>query len=395
MNGLISFQEKTRILWRHFKFYLSRKIGYPLVEPDMLQLCFLFRCNLKCKMCNIQEKYEKLKGSSKNYELSFETIKDLIEQARNMRVKQFFLLGGEPFLREDLFDIIKFANSYRMKTLVFTNGTLLGNAKIIEKIFDSKLNDLVISIDGASENTYRDIRGEGIFEKIKNNIRLVNRIKKERKLSLPNISIYCTIMNQNIEELMDIVYMAKELELSYVGFQPVVADNTDARLRDSLDSNWVPEAKYGTLDKSIDKLLEYKLSSKENLRFISSSLTQLWLIKKYFRLDLSSSEQKCYMGLNRIVISQDAKMYFCAEDPATGEISFGDVKKDNLEDIWYSKKARLFRKSIKRCYKPCLLGGGRREEFDMLMDELFYNLYKRAGRFIKKDLLYRLFFKFI
>lgn len=387
MNSLLPWQGKKRVLWEHLKFYLSRKISYPLVKPDMLQLCFLFRCNLNCKMCSMQERAEIVKRSGMSYELSSQTIKDLIEQAANMGIGQLYLVGGEPFLREDVFDIIKFAHGYNMRTIVTTNGTLLGDPRIIEGILESKLHNLAVSFDGACENSYKNIRGEGIFEKIKANVQLLNRIKKEKKSSLPYIHISSTIMNQNIEELIDIVYLAKELEVEGIGFQPVVMDNTNQGLRDKLDSNWIPECRYNILDESIDKLLEYKLSNKSNLRFIYSGLTQLRLAKKYFRGRPPLYKQKCYMGFSRIIISQDGKMYFCAEEPDKGEISFGDVRKDRLRDLWYSAKARVFRKNIKRCKKPCLLGCTRRSEFDSLMDSFYYEFfYKHLRRFNKINL---------
>jgi radical SAM protein with 4Fe4S-binding SPASM domain len=361
------------------------ELDYPLVEPDMLQLCFLFRCNLRCKMCNVQEKYEKLKHLSHAYELDSKTIKGLIEQAADMGIKQLFLIGGEPFLREDLFDIIKFAHNHKMGTVVFTNGTLLGDSAIIERIFDSKLQNLGVSIDGACENTYKNIRGEGIFEKIKNNIQLLGKFKKDKGLTFPSISIACTIMNQNIEELIDIVNLAHALGVNGIGFQPVVMDNTDQRLRNNSNPGWIPASRYGLLEKSIDKLLEYKFSNKENFRFIQSGLVQLSLIKDYFKGSLILNKQKCYVGFNRIVISQDGKLYFCAEEPDKGDISFGNIHEDRLKDLWYSDKARVFRESIKRCSNHCLLSCTRRNEFDSLIDVLYYeHFYKRFGRLIKK-----------
>lgn len=367
--------EKRGILKKHFKFYLSQKLNYPLAEPDMLQLCFLFRCNLRCKMCSVQEKYEKLKSPGNAYELDTKIIKDLIQQASQMKIKQLFLIGGEPFLREDLFEIIKFAQEYKMLTIVFTNGTLLDKPGMIEKICDSKLQSLGVSIDGASENTYKNIRGEGIFEKIKNNIQLVNKFKKDRGLIYPSISVACTIMNQNIQELMEIVNLARSLGADCINFQPVVMDNTDQRLRDASDSNWIPSSRYDLLDKTIDKLLEYKLANKENFKFIHSGLTQLTLIKDYFKGALSLSKQKCYVGFNRIVISQDGKLYFCAPEPRNDQISFGNIYQDRLKDLWFSGQARVFRKSIKKCSNHCLLSCTRRNEFDSFRDELYYNYF--------------------
>ncbi len=381
MNGLKSWQEKIRVLWRHFKFYISREISYPLVEPDMLQLCFLFRCNLSCKMCSMRKRAEIVKRSGHSYELPFDTIINLITQAKKMGIMQLYLVGGEPFLRQDLFNIIKFSYSHNMETVVVTNGTFLDNIKIINEILDSKLKYLSVSIDGACEDTYNEIRGEGIFAKINDNIRLLNKIKKERQVSFPRVFISCTIMNSNIEELIDIVYLAKELEADGINFQPVVIDNTDQKARDSSDQNWIPESRYRILDKSIDKLMEYKLSNKDNFKFILTNLNQLRRVKQYFRGGLH--KQKCYMGFNRIIISQDGKIYFCAEEPHKGEISFGDIYKEDLRSLWHSHKARIFRKSIKNCRKPCLLGCTRRNEFDSFIDGLYSDFLLSPGQFIK------------
>ena len=377
MDILSSWQKKSGILLRHFRFFLSRQIGYPLIEPDMLQLCFLFRCNLRCKMCNIHERSEIVKRSGLSGELSYETIIDLIRQSQKMGIKQLFLLGGEPFLREDIFDIIKYAHSCNMKTLVSTNGSLLDNPDIIGRIFDSGLDDLMVSIDGACDDTFKKIRGEGVFEKILSNIRLFNSIKKDRGSLSPNVILFCTVMNQNIEELIDVVNLARRLEASCVGFQPVVKDNTDSRLRDNPDLNWIPESRYAVLERSINALVEYKLSSKGNFDFIFTGVNQLRLIKKYFRGTLP--KQKCYTGFNRMIISQDGKMYFCAQEPIQGAISFGDIHKNELRQLWYSRQAHTFRKCIKKCSNPCLLGCTRRDEFDRFLEGYRWSLYSRFG----------------
>ena len=301
-----------------------------------------------------------------------------------MGIKQLFLLGGEPFLREDIFEIIKYAHSCNLKTLISTNGTLLDNPGIIDKIIDSGLDDLVVSFDGACEDTFRKIRGQGVFDKILTNLGLLNSAKKDKKSSLPNIVLFCTVMDQNIGELTDIVRLAKKLEVSCIGFQPVVKDNTDARIRDKLDSNWIPESRYGQLDHSINTLIEYKLVSKDNFNFIFNEIKQLLLVKKYFRGALP--KQNCYAGFNRMIISQDGKMYFCAQEPTQGEISFGDIRKDSLRKLWYSRKAHTFRKCIKKCASPCLLGCCRRDEFDRFTQDHswgWYSLLNNKNKLLK------------
>jgi len=328
-------------------------------------------------MCNVQARSEIVKRSGLSDEFSYETMINLITQSQAMGIKQLFLLGGEPFLREDIFDIIKHAKRCNLKTLVSTNGSLLDNPGIIERIFDSGLDDLMVSVDGACDGTFKKIRGEGVFGKILANLSLFNNLKKNKKLPFPSVIFFCTIMNQNIEELVDIVHLARKLEASCVGFQPVVKDNTDARLRDNPDFNWVPESRYATLDRSINALVKYKLSSRENFDFIITGVNQLQLVKRYFRGTLP--KQKCYTGFNRMIISQDGKMYFCAQEPIKGEISFGDIHKDGLRQLWHSAKAHTFRECIKKCPNPCLLGCTRRDEFDRFMDSCYWDFCFRFG----------------
>ena len=373
----VSLKQSFWRLRENFLFWASRKINYPLIAPDMLQLCFLFRCNLRCRMCRMHERYVLLKQQNKCYELSLEVIKYLIRQASRMKIRNLYLVGGEPFLREDIFEIIDFADRHRMNTTITTNGTLL-DTEMIDKILASKLAFLNVSLDGSSEEVYGRIRGEGILDKIKEDVRRLTRIKKERGLSFPKVSFLCTIMNQNIGELIDIVHLTKELGGDGVYFQPVVVDNTDQRLSDTSDPNWVPEEKYRLLDSSIDRLIDFKLSSKENFDFLGSSLDQLRLTKRYFRKDKGLYfKRRCYQGFSRVIITQDARMYFCVEGPVPGETSFGDVRKDKLADLWRSSEAKRFRVNMKRCQNPCLLFCSYRTEFDDAMKGIHKRLIKK------------------
>ena len=54
-------------------------------------------------MCNMHQRSEIVKRSGLSEELAYATIISLITQAKEMGIKQLFLLGGEPFLREDIF----------------------------------------------------------------------------------------------------------------------------------------------------------------------------------------------------------------------------------------------------------------------------------------------------
>jgi MoaA/NifB/PqqE/SkfB family radical SAM enzyme len=113
------------------------------------------RCNLRCKGCYAQ-------NYKKEDDLSFEILDRVIKEAKEMGVVFFTILGGEPFIREDLFDIYrKHSDTYFQ---VYTNGTLI-DERIAQKLI--KVGNVIpqISIEGFEKET-DDRRGKGVFEKV-------------------------------------------------------------------------------------------------------------------------------------------------------------------------------------------------------------------------------------
>ncbi len=119
-----------------------------LISPSM-------RCNLRCKGCYAQ-------NYKKEDDLSFEDLDRVISEGKKMGVSLFTILGGEPFIREDIFDIFeKHSDAYFQ---VFTNSVLI-NEKIAKKIVEVGNVMLQISIEGFEKQTdFR--RGKGTYEKI-------------------------------------------------------------------------------------------------------------------------------------------------------------------------------------------------------------------------------------
>lgn len=320
-------------------------------------------------MCSMHKKLDELRKRGEPYELSVPLMKDLISQANDMKIKEVFLVGGEPFIEEGIFDVIKYASMLGMRTTVTTNGVLLNNKKI-DSIFDSGLLFLTFSIDGPDKETYRRIRGENAFKRVIENLKNLISKKSEKKLGRPQITILCTVMKQNIDKLPEMVKFVKHIGVDLIGFQPVVPDNTD-QCCDSVTDTWIDSRMYKILDNTIDDLIELKKN--EFSDFIMSSLQQLMLMKSYFRKEMPKV-RNCYIGFNRLMVTQDHKLYFCTPDPFSGYTSFGDVSKTPLRELWKSGETKKFRKYIKKCKRPCLLFCAYRPDlepdFDKFNDKL-------------------------
>ena len=349
------------LIKRNTLFWLSRKIDYPLLPPDAVQVNFTFRCNLRCKMCSMEAQERLLKSLGRQVEIDSETFRKVIRQAKEIGSRSILFIGGEPFLREDIFELIDYAHRLGLSSIVVTNGALL-KEDAIKKCFASGLEWLSISIDAARDETFSKIRGEGVLGAIIENIGLLNRLKKEAKKEFPKLVTCSTIMNDNLEELIKIIELCKKLKIERVLFQPVVANNIDQTERLAGNPGFVPRERLGVLDRAMDGLIEYKKQSASNFDFIGNSIRNLSLIKKYFRGEITPKDQPCYAGYNRLQIVQEGKLYFCVNQQQH-QANLGDIKKDSLASLWFSEEARSFRRLIKKCDNPCLQWCSYRDEF--------------------------------
>ena len=352
---------------RNFLFWFSRKTDYPLVSADALQVNFTFNCNLRCTMCSMHERMLDFKAQGRPYELEIPTIKKMIKESSQMGVRSLILIGGEPFLEPRLFELISFAKECCFDGItVVTNGTLF-TERNIQQMFESGLDNLSISIDSASEEGIARIRGAGVMEKIIRGINLLNEMKEKQKRHNHNIVSVCTIMNQNLEEITDVVGLCRRLKIARIIFQPVVADNTDQRSLDFNSEVFVPENRLDILDQTIEGLIKYKIQNRNNFDFIANNIYHLGLMKKYFRRKLKPRVFPCYAGYNRIQLTQDGKLYFCVNQEKS-EATLGDVTKESLRQLWFSAKAKFFRSLIRKCKFPCLQWCAYRDDFIELSD---------------------------
>jgi len=151
------------------------------------------KCNLKCKACSFFGSGER--SSSCANEADLESIRNfLLSISKYKPVVSFG--GGEPFARGDFLEILKTAKKEcGLKTIVITNGTLLGD-ETINIISGSKLTDyLVISLYNLYEKHDEIVGVKGAFEKTLGNIR------KLVKLRGVELIVSTVLMEENARDL--------------------------------------------------------------------------------------------------------------------------------------------------------------------------------------------------
>lgn len=123
-------------------------------------------CNLNCKHCRVSEKND-------NEKLSLKEAKNLLAECWYNGITMLNLSGGEPFLRNDIFEILDYAQKFE-DIVITTNGTLLNDEKC-KKLSTYKNIKLSISLDGLEETHDKFRRKKGAFRKVIDTLPLLNK----------------------------------------------------------------------------------------------------------------------------------------------------------------------------------------------------------------------------
>ena len=148
------------------------------------------RCDLECVYCNYKSRPQK--------ELTKEQIFNLIDQMANAGVEFLGLFGGEPLIRDDIGEIVSYANHRRISTSLVTNGMLLRDRREVLEGLDL----LIVSLDGPEEIHDKN-RGKGSFKKALEAIELAGK-------RIPVWTI-TTLTNNNVEEIDYILNLARRM----------------------------------------------------------------------------------------------------------------------------------------------------------------------------------------
>ena len=151
-------------------------------------------CNFNCAVCGANAK-------SKLDEAHFLSVDEILrraEQIKRNRGRILHLIGGEPTIHPDIFEIIKRISKKGFATGMVTNGYLLGkNVELARKLKKFGLKRICMQFDSLDEETLREFRRDHLKEK-RNAIR--NVIRSRLKLGLN-----CTVTKHNLSEIGELL----------------------------------------------------------------------------------------------------------------------------------------------------------------------------------------------
>lgn len=192
--------------------------------PLSLFVSITSRCNLRCLHCAVY-------GKTHTYGPDLTTAQWLsfIDHIADLKVFRVKISGGEPFAREDIFTILDHLSRKPIRFSINTNAALIDDeaARRLEA-YGARLSDLMVSMDGGTEEAHDALRGPGAFGQMVRGLgHLVEHVGR--------VSAYCTVTRLNFRHLDRVVGLAEELGVSAVKFNELITLGRGRDNRNMLD----------------------------------------------------------------------------------------------------------------------------------------------------------------
>ncbi len=324
------------------------------------------RCNLKCVHCRSSSEIK----VDNHPDFSLEEAKRVLDDIHSYANPVMVLSGGEPLLRDDLFDIADYGTSLELRMCIATNGTLV-NEETCRNMKATGIKMVSLSLDGASSTIHDDFRPQpGAFEGTMNAIRLFNEHK------IPFL-INSSFTKRNKKEAPKIYELVKKLGATAWYLFMIVPTGRGEEIRKEL----IPESEYEDIlnwhydmETEEQDLLVRPTCAPQYYRIVMQRSKEAGTKFKRRSLKFSTGGSKgCLAGQLICLIDVDGNVLPCSYFPKPA----GNIREQSFQDIWENSKLFLELRDFKgykdncgRCEYVNVCGGCRARAYAMTGDYL-------------------------
>lgn len=300
----------------------------PAPYPTDVSIITTYRCQMRCKMCDIWEN-----PTDKKQEI---TAKEL-EILPNFKFVN--ITGGEPFVRRDLEDIVEVMMRKSSRIVISTSGWHTDRIiKLAERFPNIGIR---VSIEGLAQKN-DDLRGrEGSFDRA---MRLLLTLKE---MGIKDIGYGCTVSNKNSDDMLWLYKLSRELGME---FATAAFHNSYYFHKDDNEITNKNEV-IGNFHKLIEELLKEKSPKSWYRAFFNLGLIN------YIRGN--PRMLPCEAGTANFFIEPYGDVYPCngLEDRYWKE-SMGNIRDvSGFDELWFSAQAEKVRGLVRTCPKNCWMVG--------------------------------------
>ncbi|MEA3386418.1 MAG: radical SAM protein [Thermodesulfobacteriota bacterium] len=288
------------------------------------------RCNLHCVHCRSSSELEEKEHPDFSTSEAFRVLDDIASYAKPVVV----LSGGEPLLREDVFDIAHYGTKKALRMCLATNGTFV-TPEVCIKIKDSGICMVSLSLDGATAGVHDDFRRQpGAFEYAINAARLF----REHGISF---LINSSFTRRNQDEIPKVYKLAKEIGATAWYMFMIVPTGRGKEIMEELISpedyetllNWHYE-----MEKKEKDILVRPTCAPHYYRIRLQKAKEYGERVKHRSLKFSTGGSKgCLAGQLISLIDVDGNVLPCSYFP----LPAGNIKENSFKEIW--EESTLFK----------------------------------------------------
>lgn len=296
-------------------------------RPTDASIILTYRCPMRCMMCNIWKN-----PTNKKEELKPEDLKGLPQ------LKFINLTGGEPFIREDLPEIVEECYKHTDRIVISTSGWFEDRVVALAKRFPNI--GIRISIEGLSRKN-DELRGhEGGFDK---GLRTLLTLKH---MGLKDIGFGCTVSNNNSKDMLFLyqLSLAMGMEFATAAFHNSYYFHKEDNVITNRDE----------VCKDFEQLIEWQLKEKH---------PKSWF-RAWFNMGLINYIHgkprmlPCEAGAANFFIDPWGEVYPCnGMEEKYWKESMGNIHDKPFMEIWESDQAQKVRAMVRKCPKNCWMVG--------------------------------------
>ncbi len=325
-----------------------------LEKPQQITFDITDRCQMQCVTCS---KWKTVSADVMQKELTTEEWKKVLSDLRNWLGEGFWFCfsGGEPFLRQDIFELADYAHSLGIKVASMTNAFSIQH--LYERIVNSPIESLNFSLIAINNPIIHDeSRGrEGSYEKIIDAIMEIKKLKEEKHSNI-GINIATIMFPENLEEVIPLVEFVTLNRLNGIMFQ-LLDDKESFQaycVRESSKTSvyTMPKElrmKYKNMSKRAIEIIDRLIEMKRAGHSIYNSYEQLEAMKIFFNNpDDILHDIKCDVGSTNFAIDPYGEVRLCFNMDSVGNI------KDTLPEVlWENAESQKCRNLTKSCKMYC------------------------------------------
>ncbi|MBR6489756.1 MAG: radical SAM protein [Muribaculaceae bacterium] len=299
-----------------------------IIKPTDASIILTYRCPMRCKMCNIWDN-----PTIKEKELKPSELECL------PKLKFINLTGGEPFVREDLEEVVEVCYRKSPRIVISTSGWY--EDRVIELAKKFPKIGIRISIEGMQQKN-DELRGrEGGFEK---GLRILHNLKD---MGLKDIGFGCTVSNSNSSDMLELYKLSKSMGMEFA--TAAFHNSYYFHKTDNVISN------REQVCRDFETLVNWQLQERH---------PKSWF-RAWFNMGLinyvegNSRMLPCEAGMMNFFIDPYGEVYPCngLEEKYWKE-SMGNIRTTpDFMTIWNSDQAEKVREKVRKCPKNCWMVG--------------------------------------